>query len=96
MADEDKWRLVEVRAKALRDQLADRGDVTEKRMLGGLTFMVADHVCCGATSEDLVVSQFEIPSKQRSERRLFSGSCFFAPTAELGTRSPVQSFLTLS
>ena len=54
MADEDRWRLVEVRARALRDLLADRRDVTEKRMFGGLTFMVADHMCCGATSEDLV------------------------------------------
>jgi hypothetical protein len=54
MADEDRRRLVEVRAKALRDLLAGRRDVTEKRMFGGLTFMVADHMCCGATSEDLV------------------------------------------
>ena len=54
MADEDRWRLVEVGAKALRDLLADRRDVTEKRMFGGLTFMVAGHMCCGATSEDLV------------------------------------------
>ena len=54
MADEDGWRLVEVRAKTLRTLLADRRDVTEKRMFGGLTFMVADHMCCGATSEDLV------------------------------------------
>ncbi len=50
MADEDRWRLVEVGAKALRDLLADRRDVTKKRLLGGLTFMVAEHMYCGATS----------------------------------------------
>ena len=54
MADEDKWRPVEARAKTLRNLLADRRDVVEKRMFGGLTFMVADHMCCGATSDDLM------------------------------------------
>ena len=54
MPDKDKWHSVEVRAKTLRTLLADRRDVTEKKMFGGLTFMVADHMCCGATSEDLM------------------------------------------
>ena len=37
---------------ALRAALAKRSDVAEKKMFGGLTFMVAGHMCCGATAGD--------------------------------------------
>jgi len=35
--------------------LQDRTDVIEKRMFGGVTFMVSGHMCCGVTGEDLMV-----------------------------------------
>ncbi|MCZ6867089.1 MAG: TfoX/Sxy family protein [Chloroflexi bacterium] len=35
--------------------LQDRTDVIEKRMFGGLTFMVSGRMCCGVTGEDLMV-----------------------------------------
>jgi TfoX/Sxy family transcriptional regulator of competence genes len=42
-------------AEPVRETLADRTDVAEKRMFGGLTFMVAGHMCCGVLKNDLIV-----------------------------------------
>ena len=39
----------------LRIVFQDRTDVVEKKMFGGLTFMVSGHMCCGVTGEDLMV-----------------------------------------
>ena len=42
-------------AARIRDVLSSRRDVEEKRMFGGLCFMVAGHMCCGLTSTDFMV-----------------------------------------
>lgn len=42
-------------AARIRDLLAKRRDVVERKMFGGLTFMVNGAMCCGITSEALVV-----------------------------------------
>jgi TfoX/Sxy family transcriptional regulator of competence genes len=42
-------------AARVRRTLKDRTDVIEKRMFGGLTFMVAGNMCCGVNHEDLIV-----------------------------------------
>jgi len=42
-------------AGRVRETLADRTDIEEKRMFGGLTFMVGGHMCCGVLKNDLVV-----------------------------------------
>ena len=42
-------------ADRVRVVLADRTDVEEKKMFGGLTFMVAGQMCCGVLKDDLVV-----------------------------------------
>jgi len=39
----------------VRALLADRTDVAERRMFGGLTFMVAGHMCCGVNGDELIV-----------------------------------------
>jgi hypothetical protein len=44
-------RLVE----RLRQILGGRSDVVEKRMVGGRSFMVGGHLCCGVTGSDLMV-----------------------------------------
>lgn len=44
-------RLV-ARVRAL---LAEREDVGERRMFGGLTFMVGGHMCCGVNGDELIV-----------------------------------------
>jgi TfoX/Sxy family transcriptional regulator of competence genes len=42
-------------AGRVRAALADRTDVEEKKMFGGLSFMVAGQMCCGVLKNDLVV-----------------------------------------
>lgn len=50
-------------AARIRRALADRNDVVEKKMFGGLCFMVGGALCCGIIEEDLLVrvgpDQFE-------------------------------------
>jgi len=42
-------------AQRIRESLHDRRDVVEKRMFGGLAFMVRKHMCCGIVKDDLMV-----------------------------------------
>ncbi len=42
-------------AGRVRTVLADRGDLAERPMFGGLTFMVAGHMCCGVHGDELIV-----------------------------------------
>ena len=42
-------------AARIRALLGDRDDVVEKRMFGGLTFMIAGHMCCGVNGDELIV-----------------------------------------
>src|ERR1700730_1943109 len=42
-------------AERVRRILSNRSDVNEKRMVGGLSFMVAGSMCCGVTGSALMV-----------------------------------------
>ncbi len=42
-------------AQRVRDILAEACPATERRMFGGLAFMVNGHMCCGIVGEDIVV-----------------------------------------
>ncbi len=42
-------------AERLRDAFMGRTDVIEKKMFGGIAFMVSGHMCCGVTGDDLMV-----------------------------------------
>jgi TfoX/Sxy family transcriptional regulator of competence genes len=42
-------------AARVRAALADRTDLSERKMFGGLTFMVAGHMCCGVNGDELIV-----------------------------------------
>jgi len=42
-------------AERVRTALANRTDVEEKKMFGGLSFMVAGQMCCGVLKNDLIV-----------------------------------------
>ncbi|HXD57328.1 MAG TPA: TfoX/Sxy family protein [Thermoleophilaceae bacterium] len=42
-------------ADRVRALLANRDDIAERRMFGGLTFMVRGHMCCGVQGEELIV-----------------------------------------
>ena len=39
----------------LREALSGQRNVVEKRMFGGLAFMVRGHMCCGIVGDDLMV-----------------------------------------
>jgi TfoX/Sxy family transcriptional regulator of competence genes len=42
-------------AARVRRALANRADMVEKRMFGGVAFMVAGNMCCGVNRDDLIV-----------------------------------------
>ena len=46
---------VETVVERVRQLMVGRTDVVEKRMVGGRSFMVAGHLCCGVTGSDLMV-----------------------------------------
>jgi TfoX/Sxy family transcriptional regulator of competence genes len=41
-------------AERLRECFADRKDVAEKKMFGGIAFMVSGHMCCGVINDTLM------------------------------------------
>jgi len=41
-------------AQRLREFFADRDDVVEKKMFGGLAFMLCGNMCCGVVGEELM------------------------------------------
>ncbi len=42
-------------ATRVRKALAGSTEITEKKMFGGLTFMLGGNMCCGVVKDDLVV-----------------------------------------
>jgi TfoX/Sxy family transcriptional regulator of competence genes len=44
-------------AERIRAALADRGDVGERKMMGGLIFMVAGHMACGARRDGSLLAR---------------------------------------
>lgn len=42
-------------AERIRETLLDTPPVVEKRMFGGLAFMVRGHMCCGIVGDDLML-----------------------------------------
>jgi len=41
-------------AQRIREQFLDRNDVEEKKMFGGLCFMVSNHMCCAIVKDILM------------------------------------------
>ena len=39
----------------VRALLSDRADVSERKMFGGLTFLVSGNMCCGVNKDELIV-----------------------------------------
>lgn len=42
-------------ANRVREALASQGGVSERKMFGGLVFMVGGHMCCGVLGNELMV-----------------------------------------
>ena len=65
-------------AQRLREVFADRTDVIEKKMFGGIAFMVRGNMCCGVVGEELMVrvgpEQYEDALKEPYAREMdFTG-----------------------
>src|SRR5262245_27635425 len=45
----------EVLAQRIRDALDDRDDIEERKMFGGVAFMIAGRMACGVIHDDLMV-----------------------------------------
>ena len=54
-------------AARIRTLLANRTDVTERKMFGGLTFMVGGHMCCGVNGNELIIRLD--PEREGTRRR---------------------------
>jgi TfoX/Sxy family transcriptional regulator of competence genes len=61
-------------AQQLREIYADIPGVVEKRMFGGLAFMVNGHMSCGVTNDDLMVrvgpKQYDVALKHPHAREM--------------------------
>ena len=51
-------------ANRMREVLADRTDVVEKKMFGGLTFMIRGHMACGVHKETMMVRLSESEAEE--------------------------------
>jgi TfoX/Sxy family transcriptional regulator of competence genes len=65
-------------AQRIREVLDDRSDVAEKRMFGGIAFMVSGNMCCGVIDEMLMArvgpDQYEDALSRPSAREMdFTG-----------------------
>jgi len=65
-------------AQRLREIFAEREDVIEKKMFGGLAFMLSGNMCCGVVGEELMArvgpDQYESALKQPYARKMdFTG-----------------------
>jgi TfoX/Sxy family transcriptional regulator of competence genes len=54
-SEEDRVAYDESLAERIRHQLRDRADVAERRMFGGIAFMVAGRMAIGVIRDDLMV-----------------------------------------
>ncbi|MDH3376922.1 MAG: TfoX/Sxy family protein [Gammaproteobacteria bacterium] len=65
-------------AQRLREEFADRIDVAEKKMFGGIAFMLSGNMCCGVIGETLMArvgaEQYEKALSQSHVREMdFTG-----------------------
>lgn len=42
-------------AQRVRQVVATRGDISERKMMGALCFMAGGHMCCGVTGSELMI-----------------------------------------
>jgi TfoX/Sxy family transcriptional regulator of competence genes len=74
-------------AGRVRALLAERDDVSERRMFGGLTFMVAGHMCCGVNGDELIV-RLDSDEEERALEDPHARPMDF-------TRRPMAGFVTI-
>src|SRR4051794_1308512 len=57
----------EALADRVREMLSPRSEVSERKMFGGIAFMVAGNMACGVLGEDLIVRLGEDESEEALE-----------------------------
>jgi TfoX/Sxy family transcriptional regulator of competence genes len=92
-------------ASRIREILEEHGGLEERKMFGGLAFMVNGHMCCGVTADDLMLrlgpDQAEKALEKRHVRpmdftgRPLKGYVYVAPPA-VKTDSDLQRWLQLA
>lgn len=65
-------------AQRLRELLSDRSDIVEKKMFGGLAFMLSGNMCCGVVNDTLMArvgpEQYQDALRQAHAREMdFTG-----------------------
>jgi hypothetical protein len=55
-------------ANRIREVLADRTDLGERKMFGGIAFMVGGHIACGVIKENLMLLLGEEAADQALDR----------------------------
>lgn len=65
-------------AERIRDIFIDRDDVLEKKMFGGIAFMLKGHMCCGVIKDSLMArvgpEQYPAALKKKHAREMdFTG-----------------------
>jgi TfoX/Sxy family transcriptional regulator of competence genes len=92
-------------ATRVRSVLGDRARVTERRMFGGLAFMVSGHMACGIVGEDLMVrvgpARYEKALARRHARPMdFTGKALrgmiYVGPAGLRSRAVLSGWIQLA
>jgi len=89
-------------AQRVRDVLKARADISERKMFGGLAFMLGGNMCCGLVGSDLMLRIGEAGCEAALERPHvrpmdFTGrpmrGMIFIDAAGLKTRSALEAWL---
>ncbi len=96
-------------AERVRRALGDRADLTERKMFGGVAFMLAGNMCCGVIRDDLIVRTFPEDAEAALEEpdvrpfdltgRTMTGFLLIGPGAtasDEGLRAWVESGVTVA
>lgn len=91
-------------ATRIRRALAGRGDLSERKMFGGLAFMLHGHMCVGVNADELMVrvgpDAYDTALRRKHVREMdFTGRALtgyvYVSADGVGTRATLMSWLSL-
>lgn len=94
----------EVLAQRVREALRTDAEMTERRMFGGLAFLIGGHMCCGVVRDDLMVrvgsKRYEAALKKAHVREMdFTGrplrGMVFVSAKGLRTAAALRGWISL-
>lgn len=89
-------------AQRVREALAHRADLSEKKMFGGLCFLLGGNMCCGISGDDLMLrvgpeAYEEVLSRQYAREMDFTGRALrgmvYVGPPGLGTDAALAAWL---